>query len=97
MEKELISAFYDNETGPEEFSWLKERLGRKETADLLKVYDEIGKHLRSGNVDVKLAKSFQARLRTSLQSEYDRSCRQCESYTDEVDRKQVSKDKAEAA
>ena len=93
MEKELISAFYDNETGPEEFSWLKERLGRKETADLLKVYDEIGKHLRS----VKLAKSFQARLRTSLQSEYDRSCRQGESYTDEVDRKQVSKDKAEAA
>lgn len=36
MEKELISAFYDNETGPEEFSWLKERLGRKETADLRK-------------------------------------------------------------
>lgn len=96
MKKEWISAFYDNEIGEEELSWPNERLKQKEMADLLKIYGEIGKHLRSGNANVKFTEFFQKRLRASLQFEYDQSEKRDGLFPREADWKPVSEDKVEA-
>lgn len=90
MEREGISAFYDNEIGQKELSRLKDALARKETKCLLAIYAVIGQHLRSDSTIPEINSRFSEKLKARLQSEYERDLKQDDvsiSRTHEVVRK----------
>lgn len=76
MEKERISAFYDNEIEREELSGLGDVLVQKETKRLLAIYAVIGQHLRSESTIPEINSRFTEELRVRLQSEYERDLEQ---------------------
>lgn len=72
MEKEWISAFYDNEAREDERPFMRGMLGREETGYVLELYRAIGRHLRLDNPVPEVSESFRKNLLLCLQAEYGR-------------------------
>ena len=96
MEKEWISAFYDNEGQKEELHYVKSELDGEETGNLLELYREIGNHLRSQNPVPEVSENFQKNLRLCLQAEYDRTEYQADVQEKVTVNDHLQKNKAEA-
>ena len=96
MEKEWISAFYDNEARKDERPFTGDVLGREETGHVLELYREIGRHLRLQNPVPEVSESFQKNLRLCLQAEYGRIECRADSEEKIIANDELQKNKAEA-
>ncbi|EEO26948.1 hypothetical protein [Oxalobacter paraformigenes] len=96
MEKEWISAFYDNEAREDERPFTQGMLGREETGHVLELYRAIGRHLRLHNPVPEVSESFRKNLLLGLQAEYGRM--QCRGDSEEkiAADDELHKNKAEA-
>ncbi len=74
------------------YLWQK-RLMQKDVADLLEIYDEIGKQIRSRNAFPEVSEVFWKRLKAVLQSEYDTTGKNGCLSANETDQEYISKDK----